>query len=121
MCSSRGTSARARSSSWALRASRTSSRRAGEVYSHYMPIAIIERASMPDQRVVVSTLRDVGEQRPPGLMIVGWAVVALWEAGDVEVLGEGAEADDESRGWVRTRAGESMRDCLTTGILSDPQ
>ncbi|KAJ6521390.1 hypothetical protein DFH09DRAFT_1425136 [Mycena vulgaris] len=72
-CSSRGASARACSSSWALRASRTSSRRAGEVYPHYTPIAIIERASMPDQWVVVSTLRDVvraldseGEQRRRG-------------------------------------------------------
>ncbi|KAJ7729099.1 uroporphyrin-III C-methyltransferase [Mycena maculata] len=72
-------------------------------YPPHTPIAIVERASMPDQRVVVSTLRDVvhalesvGEQRPPGIMVVGWAVLALWGAGDVEVLGE-ADTEDEAR------------------------
>lgn len=81
-----------------------SARRAGAVYPPYTPIAIVERASMPDQRVVVSTLRDVvtaldsvGEQRPPGIMVIGWAVLALWGTGDVEVLDEGAEKDDEAR------------------------
>jgi uroporphyrin-III C-methyltransferase len=74
------------------------------VYPPYTPIAIVERASMPDQRVLVSTLRDVvtaldsvGEQRPPGIMVIGWAVLALWGTGDVEVLDEGAEKDDEAR------------------------
>lgn len=39
---------------------------------------------MPDQRVVYSTLRDVvqalesaGDQRPPGMIVIGWAVLAL--------------------------------------------
>ena len=81
-----------------------STRREGAAYPPHTPIAIVERASMPDQRVIVSTLRDVvralegeGEQRPPGLMIIGWAVLALWGVGDVEVLEDGAEKDDERR------------------------
>jgi uroporphyrin-III C-methyltransferase len=70
-------------------------KRDGLAYPPYTPIAIIERASMPDQRVVESTLSDVGqamesvgEQRPPGMMVIGWAVLALWGAGDVSVLEE---------------------------------
>ena len=48
-------------------------RREGPAYPLHTPIAIIERASMPDQRVIFSTLKDIvkaldsnGEQRPPG-------------------------------------------------------
>ncbi|KAF7307727.1 Uroporphyrin-III c-methyltransferase [Mycena kentingensis (nom. inval.)] len=73
-------------------------------YPPHTPIAIVERASMPDQRVLVSTLENIadgleslGEQRPPGMMVVGWAVLALWASGDDTVLNEGAEADDEQR------------------------
>jgi uroporphyrin-III C-methyltransferase len=97
--------------------------RDGPVYPLHTPIAIIERASMPDQRVVESTLRDVGlamesvgEQRPPGMMVVGWAVLALWGKGDVSVLdeveGEDLEGRDEERvrkwlggSWWRVREG----------------
>ncbi|KAJ6601134.1 uroporphyrin-III C-methyltransferase [Mycena vulgaris] len=108
----------------ALRDPEETARRAGEAYPHYTPIAIIERASMPDQRVVVSTLRDVvraldseGEQRPPGLMVIGWAVLALWGAGDVEVLEEGAEADDEARvaRWLGNDAGWRVKEGLPDG------
>ncbi|KLO19097.1 tetrapyrrole methylase [Schizopora paradoxa] len=67
--------------------------RDGAAYPPYTPIAIIERASMPDQRVVSSTLENVaealestGEQRPPGLMVVGWAVSSLCEHGEIDVL-----------------------------------
>lgn len=79
-------------------------RRAGPAYPPHMPIAIVERASMPDQRVVYSTLKDIvlamessGEQRPPGMIVLGWAVLALWEQGDVEVLEEGGQDKDEER------------------------
>jgi len=79
-------------------------RRAGVAYPPHTPIALIERASMPDQRViectlenVVRALESVGEQRPPGMIIVGWSVLALWAKGDVEVLNEGAEVDDTER------------------------
>ncbi|KAF9011141.1 tetrapyrrole methylase [Cyathus striatus] len=61
--------------------------RDGERYPPETPIAIIERASMPDQRAILSTLGDVvqavqaaGEQRPPGMMVIGWAVLALASA-----------------------------------------
>ncbi|PWN45769.1 hypothetical protein IE81DRAFT_319606 [Ceraceosorus guamensis] len=71
--------------------------RQGAAYPPHTPIAIVERASSTDQRLVASTLAGIvealertGEQRPPGMMIVGWAVLALDGDGDVSVL------DDES-------------------------
>lgn len=73
--------------------------RDGVAYPPHTPIAIIERASMPDQRVVSSTLENIvdalentGEQRPPGLMVVGWAVSSLWENGEIDVLPTGDQA-----------------------------
>lgn len=79
-------------------------RREGQAYPPHMPIAVIERASMPDQRVISSTLKDIvkamdsnGEQRPPGMMIIGWAVLALHGQGDVGVLDDDEEAQDEGR------------------------
>ncbi len=75
--------------------------RDGAAYPPYTPAAIIERASMPDQRVVSSTLENIvdalestGEQRPPGLMVVGWAVCSLWESGEVNVLQTSGEPVD---------------------------
>lgn len=74
-------------------------------YPPYVPIAIIERASMPDQRVVESTLEDiehamesaeVGAQRPPGMMVIGWSVSALWGDGNVDVLSEGDDGEGET-------------------------
>lgn len=88
----------------ALTAESQLGRRDGAAYPLHIPIAIIERASMPDQRVITSTLKDivralesVGEQRPPGMMIIGWAVLALWGQGDVGVLDETGESMDEVR------------------------
>lgn len=59
---------------------------------------------MPDQRVICSTLRDiaaaldsVGEQRPPGMLVIGWSILSLWNKGDVSVLEEGAAEMDEER------------------------
>ncbi|TFK65920.1 uroporphyrin-III C-methyltransferase [Pluteus cervinus] len=67
-----------------------------KAYPKHLPIAIIERASMPDQRTIYSTLENivkamenVGDQRPPGMMVIGWSVLALWGDGDVGVLGDG--------------------------------
>lgn len=77
--------------------------RQGAAYPPYCPIAIIEKASSPDQRLVASTLEGivsamerVGEQRPPGMMIIGWSVLALEGKGDVEVLDgvEGLSAEE---------------------------
>ncbi|KAG1748818.1 uroporphyrin-III C-methyltransferase [Suillus occidentalis] len=83
-------------------------RREGHPYPRNTPIAIIERGSMPDQRVVASTLGDIcealdsaGEQRPPGMMVVGWAVLALQGTGETSVLEEGEERDEERiRKWL---------------------
>lgn len=79
-------------------------KRDGPPYPWYTPIAIIERATMPDQRSVFSTLRDVGaalestgEQRPPGMIVVGWSVLCLWKQGDVSVLDHGGEEADTAR------------------------
>ncbi|KAF5332483.1 hypothetical protein D9611_005330 [Ephemerocybe angulata] len=88
----------------ALVAADAGARRQGAAYPGNTPVAIIERASMPDQRVVTSTLRDVvqalessGEQRPPGMIVVGWSVLCLYGKGDTGVLEEGAEKGDEGR------------------------
>ncbi|CDO73399.1 hypothetical protein BN946_scf185013.g33 [Trametes cinnabarina] len=82
----------------------SSRRRDGPAYPSHTPIAIIERASMPDQRVISSTLKNiasalesVGEQRPPGMIVVGWSVPCLWGKGDMTILDEGAEASDGER------------------------
>ncbi|KAI6012791.1 uroporphyrin-III C-methyltransferase [Pisolithus orientalis] len=86
-------------------------RRDGSPYPPTTPIAIIERGSMPDQRVLVSTLADVctaleslGAQRPPGMIVVGWAVLALHGHGDVRVLEEGEGGDEERvKRWLGGR------------------
>lgn len=79
-------------------------RREGAAYPAHLPIAIVERGTMPDQRVVYSTLHDIatalessGEQRPPGMMVIGWSVLSLWAKGDMSVLDDGAEKADEER------------------------
>ncbi|KAG8983167.1 hypothetical protein FRB94_007824 [Tulasnella sp. JGI-2019a] len=70
-------------------------RRQGAPYPTYTPVAIIERASCPDQRVVASTLSEIegvlarnGEQMTPAMIFVGWAALALSGEGDVEVLND---------------------------------
>lgn len=79
-------------------------KRDGMAYPWCVPIAIIERSTMADQRTVFSTLRDVGaamesvgEQRPPGMIVVGWSVLCLWKQGDVSVLEGGGDVADEAR------------------------
>jgi uroporphyrin-III C-methyltransferase len=80
------------------------SRRDGRAYPAHTPIAIVERATMPDQRVICSTLRDIavalesnGEQRPPGMIVIGWSVLALSGKGDMTVLDDQGEGKDEER------------------------
>ena len=47
---------------------------------------------------IVAALDSSGEQRPPGLLIVGWAVLSLHGSGDVTVLdSEVNEAKDYER------------------------
>ncbi|KIK29795.1 hypothetical protein PISMIDRAFT_671749 [Pisolithus microcarpus 441] len=91
--------------------SKREGRRDGSPYPPNLPIAIIERGSMPDQRVLVSTLENVctaleslGAQRPPGMIVVGWAVLALHGHGDVRVLEEGEGSDEERvKQWLGGR------------------
>jgi uroporphyrin-III C-methyltransferase len=52
----------------------------------------MEHASMPDQRIIISTLEDVvealdscGEQRPHGMMDIEWSTSALWAEGNADV------------------------------------
>ncbi|KAL9940291.1 hypothetical protein V8E36_000996 [Tilletia maclaganii] len=81
--------------------------RRGAAYPPYLPAAIIERASSPDQRLVASTLENIvgalercGEQRPPGMILVGWTVLALEGSGDATILDDGdalAGAELEAR------------------------
>lgn len=75
--------------------------RDGAAYPSNLPIAIIERASSHDQRMVASTLAGIedalinaGDQRPPGMMIIGWAVLALEGEGEVTVLDDDDDDDD---------------------------
>ena len=84
--------------------SNSQNRRDGVAFPPYTPIAIIERASMPDQRVITSTLKDIvkaldsnGEQKPPGTMVIGWSVLALSGNGDVTVLEDYDKGLDEER------------------------
>ncbi|GMF82133.1 unnamed protein product [[Candida] boidinii] len=48
-----------------------------------LPVAIVEKASSPDQRIVRTTLGNVAEvvqivgSRPPGLLVTGWACTVL--------------------------------------------
>ncbi|KZT73246.1 uroporphyrin-III C-methyltransferase [Daedalea quercina L-15889] len=84
--------------------SEPATRRDGAAFPACTPMAIVERASMPDQRAIFSTIRDIvialesgGEQRPPGMIVVGWSILSLWGKGDVSVLEPGASEHDEKR------------------------
>ncbi|KZT62678.1 uroporphyrin-III C-m [Calocera cornea HHB12733] len=74
-------------------------------YPKNTPIAIIERGSSPDQRVVLSTLEHVveavdrsGEARVPGMICVGWACSSMsGEEGELAVLKDRLEGLDRDR------------------------
>lgn len=98
--------------------------RDGAPYPPHLPIAIIERASMSDQRVITSTLNDIvramdsiGEQRPPAMMVVGWAALALWGDGDMSVLDAKDGNGDEERisKWLGSKVGWRVREGLDDG------
>ncbi|KAK2459552.1 hypothetical protein APHAL10511_008431 [Amanita phalloides] len=98
-------------------------RRDGLVYPLHVPIAIVERASMPDQRTILSTLKDivealesVGEQRPPGMIVIGWSVLALSGKGDVTVLDEPSDRDEERIiHWLGCGVGWKVEEGLVEG------
>lgn len=80
-------------------------------YPPYTPTAIIERASMSDQRVISARLSDIvlaldssGEQRPPGLLVIGWSVLSLHGEGDMSVLDVDGHEDGEVSLETRDKA-----------------
>lgn len=85
--------------------SATSQGRDGAAYPKQLPIAVVERASSPDQRVVLSTLEHIEEalrsmeERPPGMMVIGWAALALEGKGRVDVL-DGADEAQVVQEWL---------------------
>ncbi|GFZ49864.1 LOW QUALITY PROTEIN: hypothetical protein JCM24511_07267 [Saitozyma sp. JCM 24511] len=85
--------------------SATSRGRDGTAYPKQLPIAVVERASSPDQRVVLSTLEHIEEalrsmeERPPGMMVIGWAALALEGKGRVDVL-DGADEAQVVQEWL---------------------
>jgi len=80
--------------------------REGTPYPLHLPIAVVERASSPDQRVIVSTLANIAEavksveERPPGMMVIGWSVLALEGKGRVDVLDDGVDEMEVVEGWM---------------------
>jgi uroporphyrin-III C-methyltransferase len=79
-----------------------------DAYPSYLPVCVIERGTMPDQRVVRSTLGGiveamsdprVGVQRPPGMMVIGWACLGVAEGveGVSDDEGEGSRDRDLQR------------------------
>ncbi|UZJ54139.1 hypothetical protein CBS101457_003459 [Exobasidium rhododendri] len=90
--------------------------RIGEAFPPYTPIAIVERGSSSDQRLVASTLDGIevalarsGEQRPPGMMLIGWAALSLSGIdGNVDILDDETECGEnvmelESRDRARVQ------------------
>ncbi|EJU02558.1 uroporphyrin-III C-m [Dacryopinax primogenitus] len=78
-------------------------------YPTYTPIAIIERASSPDQRVLLSTLehvvqavQDAGESRVPGMIVLGWVCCSMHgERGELGVLDGAGEEEREKEDLER--------------------
>ncbi|KAG8950477.1 hypothetical protein FRC04_007492 [Tulasnella sp. 424] len=104
-------------------------RRRGAAYPGWTPIAIIERASCPDQRVLVSTLNDVeealtrlGEQRPPGMIVVGWAAVSLAGSGDLGVLDDANDSRQADGQVIKTSAsGNDDTEGIKAVVTDDAQ
>ncbi|ORY34621.1 hypothetical protein BCR39DRAFT_513648 [Naematelia encephala] len=113
----------------------TSSGRDGAAFPLHTPIAIIERASSPDQRVIASTLEHIHEavqsveERPPGMFLVGWSVLCLEGKGRVDVLDQPEDGDKEREkeivnGWlgdkkwkVREGLGDQWQDLVKDLVI----
>lgn len=101
--------------------------RDGDAFPPHLPIAIIERASSHDQRMVASTLDKIedalersGEQRPPGMMIIGWAALALEGEGEVTVLDDDEDTPDlEARDKARVERWLGGQDYILKDGLRD--
>lgn len=81
------------------------SARDGARYPGHLPIAVVERASSPDQRVILSTLDGIVgaiasvDQRPPGMILVGWAAMCLEGKGRVDIL-DGVDEQQAVGEWL---------------------
>lgn len=79
--------------------------RDGAAFPPHLPVAIVERASSPDQRAILSTLENISDiiksldQRPPGMILVGWAAMCLDGKGRVDIL-DGADEREAVAGWL---------------------
>lgn len=90
-------------------------------YPPYLPMALIERASSPDQRVVASTIADLpsvlkrlSPHRPPGMLVIGWGVMCLEGkdgAGDMNVLDEEKLGEERDKERVKEWLGEEGYKC----------
>ncbi|ODN79258.1 uroporphyrinogen-III C-methyltransferase [Cryptococcus amylolentus CBS 6039] len=87
--------------------------RDGPPFPSYLPIAIIERASSPDQRLTLSTLSHIApalaelDERPPGMIVVGWAALALEGKGRVDILDMPEEGEEAMVGeWLKEEGRE---------------
>ncbi|PWY97139.1 hypothetical protein BCV70DRAFT_196015 [Testicularia cyperi] len=102
--------------------------RQGPPFPPYTPIAIIERASSSDQRMVASTLDGIvealersGEQRPPGMMMIGWSVLSLEGEGDTSVQDDALdstpqELDAKDRARIAKWLGPNRRWIVREGL-----
>lgn len=99
-------------------------------YPPHLPIALVERASSPDQRVVASTidrlaavLETLPPHRPPGMIVVGWAVLCLEGEGDMGILDDPEDEGRDERDRQRVQKwlgdiGYKVREGLSEGWMS---
>lgn len=94
-------------------------------YPEHLPIALVERASAPDQRVVATTVGRIAEvlaslppHRPPGMIVVGWAVMCLDGEGDMGILDADPTSDPERVARWLGPTGYKVREGLSEGWMS---
>lgn len=93
-------------------------------YPPHLPIALVERASAPDQRVVATTISRIAEvlaslppHRPPGMIVVGWAVMCLDGEGDMGILDADPATDPERVDKWLGPTGYKVREGLSEGWM----
>ncbi|BFZ54455.1 uroporphyrin-III C-methyltransferase [Savitreella phatthalungensis] len=106
-----------------------STTRDGAPYPEYLPVSIIERGSSRDQRCITTTIAraeqvidHLGDQRPPGMLVIGWVNLALLGEGNVDVTEpSGLAAGDEGDKARVSRALGSQGYIVAEGIRDDWQ
>ncbi|GAA5887069.1 hypothetical protein JCM3774_005854 [Rhodotorula dairenensis] len=93
-------------------------------YPSHLPIALVERASAPDQRVVATTVSQIAQvlaslppHRPPGMIVVGWAVMCLDGEGDMGILDADPATDPERVSRWLGPTGYKVREGLSEGWM----